>query len=294
MIFLRRLGIVLYWVAYALAILFAIVSLLIALKGRTSGGEAISGAWAYAVLGVVCWLSGRAIKYILTKIYAAKELPPPGRARAQGEIEMRRPTDPTKFKGLRPSAARALAEIIDNVDEAADPGALMGNCGFEIKLANVIAWQIEDGLGDAAELRTLGLPATLAKSIAEAINKSRSYPSPSVDRLPRAGDETKIEVRLLSRDVTLEDLGRIHGMLDLTNPAPARDQFNANYQHGGGWRPFDDKFTLGDDDSLGYPDDEPLHPLAEIRLRAERIIIYESNFVAIVRPDGSFEVCRMD
>jgi hypothetical protein len=70
-----------------------------------------------------------------------------------------------------------LAEIIDNVDEAADPGALMGNCDFEIELANVIGWQIEDGLGDAAESRTLGLPATLAKSIVVAINESRGYPS---------------------------------------------------------------------------------------------------------------------
>src|SRR5947209_17457027 len=114
MIFLHRLGIVLYWVGYALAILFAIVSLLIALKGRISG-EGISGAWAYAVLGVVCWLWGRAIKYILTKIYAAKEFPPHGRVRAQGEIEMRRPTEPTKFEGLRPAGARAWTEIIDNV-----------------------------------------------------------------------------------------------------------------------------------------------------------------------------------
>ena len=75
-------------------------------------------------------------------------------------------------------------------------------------------------------------------------------------------------------DVTLEDMGRIPGMLDVSNPAPARDQFNANYQHGGGWRPRD-KFTLGDDDSLGYPGDEPLHPLAEITFRDERVLIYE-------------------
>ena len=100
-------------------------------------------------------------------------------------------------------------------------------------------------------------------------------------------------VRLLSSDVTLEDLGRIPGMLDVSNPAPARDQFNANYQHGGGWRPRD-KFTLGDDDSLGYPGDEPLHPLAEITFRDERVLIYESNFVAVIQPDRSFEVCRMD
>jgi hypothetical protein len=120
---------------------------------------------------------------------------------------MTMPTDPTKFEGLRPSATRALAEIIDNVDEAADPGALVWKCDFEIELASAIAWQIEEGPGDAAELGELGLPATLAKSIAEAINKSRGYSSPSVDRLPCAGDETMIDVRLLSPDVTLEDLG---------------------------------------------------------------------------------------
>jgi hypothetical protein len=37
-----------------------------------------------------------------------------------------------------------------------------------------------------------------------------------------------------------------------------------------------------------------LHPIAEIRLRAERILIYESDFVAIVQPDRSFEVRRID
>ena len=68
MIFLRRLGIVLYWVGYALAILFAIVSLLIALNGLISGGGAISGAWVYAVLSVVCWIWGRLMKYILTEM----------------------------------------------------------------------------------------------------------------------------------------------------------------------------------------------------------------------------------
>ena len=43
--------------------------------------------------------------------------------------------------------------------------------------ANAIAWQIDEGPGNAAELRKLGAPATLAKSIAEAINESRGYSS---------------------------------------------------------------------------------------------------------------------
>jgi hypothetical protein len=65
MIFLHRLGIVLYWVGYAVAILFAIVSLLYALNGLGFGGP-MSEAWIFAVLSVVSWLWGRAMKYILT------------------------------------------------------------------------------------------------------------------------------------------------------------------------------------------------------------------------------------
>ena len=65
MIFLHRLGIVLYWVGYAVALLFAIVSLLVALNGLTSSGP-ISEACVFTVLSVVSWLWGRATKYILS------------------------------------------------------------------------------------------------------------------------------------------------------------------------------------------------------------------------------------
>ena len=65
MIFIHRLGIVLYWVGYVLALMLAIVSLLAALNGLTSGGP-ISEACVFAVLSVVSWLWGRAMKYILT------------------------------------------------------------------------------------------------------------------------------------------------------------------------------------------------------------------------------------
>jgi hypothetical protein len=67
MIFIHRLGIVLYWVGFVLAILFAMGSLLIALNGLTSGGP-ISGAWVFAAVSVVSWLWGRAMKYILTEM----------------------------------------------------------------------------------------------------------------------------------------------------------------------------------------------------------------------------------
>jgi hypothetical protein len=34
--------------------------------------------------------------------------------------------------------------------------------------------------------------------------------------------------------------------------------------------------------------------MAECRLREERVILHEASWVAVVQPDGSFEVARMD
>jgi hypothetical protein len=66
MIFLQRLGIVLYWVGYIFAVLFAIASLLFALNGYLPSGETIVWAWVFAVLSPVCWIWGWLMKYILT------------------------------------------------------------------------------------------------------------------------------------------------------------------------------------------------------------------------------------
>jgi hypothetical protein len=65
MIFIHRLGIVLYWVGYAFAALFAVASLAIAFNGLISG-RPISEAWFYAVFSVVCWVWGWLMKSILT------------------------------------------------------------------------------------------------------------------------------------------------------------------------------------------------------------------------------------
>ena len=69
MIVLHRLGIVLYWVGYGFAILFAMGSLLLALNSLIFGGP-ISGAWIFGVLSGVSWLWGRAMKYILTDTWS--------------------------------------------------------------------------------------------------------------------------------------------------------------------------------------------------------------------------------
>jgi hypothetical protein len=89
------------------------------------------------------------------------------------------------------------------------------------------------------------------------------------------------------------DLGLIEVMLDDDDPRPAREQLDANYQHGGGWQPLR-LFKLLDNGCLQYPGDPLFRPLAEARLRDELIRFYEHEVVAIIQPDGCFEAARMD
>ena len=89
------------------------------------------------------------------------------------------------------------------------------------------------------------------------------------------------------------ELGLIPGMLDDQDPRSAREQLDAGYRHGGGWLPVRG-FTMGEDLTLHYPGDPPYRALARCALRMERIVFYPLAFVAIIQPDLSFEVCRMD
>lgn len=90
------------------------------------------------------------------------------------------------------------------------------------------------------------------------------------------------------------DLGRIPSFLFCDDPRSAREQFDERYAFGGGWRPMPhwqyDKETR----AIAYPGDPPLHPIAETTLRDELILLYPSAWVAIIQPDGAFEVARMD
>src|SRR5262245_27921658 len=98
---------------------------------------------------------------------------------------------------------------------------------------------------------------------------------------------------LMHRGMTEEHLGLLPMMLSEDDPRPAREQFDQNYQHGGGWNPFDG-FKLRDDNWLTYPGDPPTMPVAWTRLRDELIVLYQHAWVAIIQPDRSYEVCRMD
>jgi len=96
---------------------------------------------------------------------------------------------------------------------------------------------------------------------------------------------------------TPEWLGFLPGMLNPNDPRKARDQFAANYVSG--WMPFsgvgDQKLTLNEaKDKLLYPGDPPMQLIAETRLRDELIRLFECDWVAIIQPDGDYEVARMD
>jgi hypothetical protein len=82
-------------------------------------------------------------------------------------------------------------------------------------------------------------------------------------------------------------------MLDENDPRPAKDQFNERYAHGGGWHPMGG-FKLNQDNSLKYPGDPPLKPVARLQFRNELIMFYDHAWVAIIHKDRYFEVCRMD
>ncbi len=100
-------------------------------------------------------------------------------------------------------------------------------------------------------------------------------------------------------------LGLIPTFFSDEDPRPAKEQADAHYGHGGGWRPFKG-FTMLPNGDLQYPEDPPMQLLAEAVLHSnstnpldtstnpEWIRFYECSWVAIVQTDGSYEICRMD
>ncbi len=90
---------------------------------------------------------------------------------------------------------------------------------------------------------------------------------------------------------TIELLGYIPSFLSENDPRPARKQFDDAYI--GGWTPFKGH-TMLSNGNLAYPGDPETPLLAETKLRDEVIRFYESSWVAIVQPDGSYEIARMD
>jgi hypothetical protein len=123
----------------------------------------------------------------------------------------------------------------------------------------------------------------------------RDYPAEQPDRT-RIGDVMPgaAEWEPLHPKFRPYMLGSLPAWLHLDDPRPAAEQLDAGYKFAGGWQPSRLPHTLGADNSLHYPGDPPLHPLACARLRGELVVFYAGSWVAIIQPDRTFQVCRMD
>lgn len=92
---------------------------------------------------------------------------------------------------------------------------------------------------------------------------------------------------------TLDMLGFIPEFITESDPRPAREQIDEAYSHGGGWRKFEG-FKMLPNGNIVYPGDPPMLLLFETHLRQETIRVYQHAWVAIVQPDGGYEIARLD
>jgi hypothetical protein len=110
-----------------------------------------------------------------------------------------------------------------------------------------------------------------------------------VDEFPPGGTQWE----MLHEKMTMEVLGFLPSFLHESDPRPAREQINERYRSS--WFPITTPgIKLRDDNVILYPRDPPYVPLAQTRLRDELIVYYPHAFVAIIQPDRSFEVARID
>ncbi|HXE86112.1 MAG TPA: hypothetical protein VN524_04825 [Hyphomicrobiaceae bacterium] len=91
-------------------------------------------------------------------------------------------------------------------------------------------------------------------------------------------------------------LGFLPEILRPEDPRPAKEQIAERYAHGGGWRPFGrDEWKLSAF-VLKYPGDPEMKPIAALALphSKEMVVLYPHQMVAVLRPEGDFDVVRLD
>jgi len=91
----------------------------------------------------------------------------------------------------------------------------------------------------------------------------------------------------------INDIGYVSMMVRESDPRSLREQLHDGYSHGGGWDPFEG-FTLGEDNSLQFPGDPAYKVMWELKFRDQLFCVYKHAWFAIINPDRTFEVCRMD
>jgi hypothetical protein len=75
---------------------------------------------------------------------------------------------------------------------------------------------------------------------------------------------------------------------------PVKEQLEDRYRHGGGWRPIPG-ITMGAQRVLHFAGDPPYRPAALAKINDEFVIFYpQASLLAVVQPDNSYEVVRVD
>ncbi len=95
----------------------------------------------------------------------------------------------------------------------------------------------------------------------------------------------------------MEAVGFIPQFLNENDPRPAVEQIDTAYRHGGGWMDFKGfQLAGGGDDPyfLTYPGDPAMRELSRATLRDETLVLFTSSWFAVIQPDGSFRVARID
>lgn len=101
-----------------------------------------------------------------------------------------------------------------------------------------------------------------------------------------------VDVELVHPKANLDMLGYIPCWLDPDDPDSAAEQLGLAYARFGGWTPR--KGWTMNEDSITFPGDPPRPLIARMRIRDEEVRFYLGAYIAIVQPDGSHEIARMD
>lgn len=94
----------------------------------------------------------------------------------------------------------------------------------------------------------------------------------------------------------IEAAGLIPEFLSEHDPRPAREQIHENYAHGGGWNSFHG-FELRQHDgryAIYYPGDPAMREVSRTSLRDELIVLFQYAWLAVIQPNGTYEIARID
>ena len=94
---------------------------------------------------------------------------------------------------------------------------------------------------------------------------------------------------------SFDELGFIPTFLSYDDERPSAEQIDANYQHGGGWRP-NNKFKFDrDTHTLQYPGDPELKSFAVGIMPNETLLMFPYSILLIFnRKEKTYEVARVD